>query len=642
MTTGMKVRQQFADLLAIDSLEQMRAEVAKWPAALTLPQAQELTARAAALSAKKTDLRVAVVHTYTSDLLDPWLSLTAALQGMTVHTYHAPYGIALDEARPNSALESFAPDVTLFLLRGEDLHPGLARPIAGFDGYEQSRVRTEAVERLRSIVEPFRARQIGYVVLTLLPSTLEPALGTFDAQFDRSEAAWWAALRSDVAGWMRDSVASSLFLDLEVVLRLVGRRRFFDPRFWYTARYPFSPEASHEIARRVVNTGVVLKTPRAKVLVLDADNTLWGGIIGEDGIGGIELGPDYPGAAYVDFQRRILHFQQRGIILALCSKNNPADLLQVLGEHPHQILREKDFAAMRVNWLPKVENLESLAKELNVGLESFVFVDDSVHECEAVRQLLPQVEVIHTPARPIDVPACLDHVARLEVLSLTPEDMTKTELYAQERRRRELNEEVASNGGAAQEYLRRLGMKMQVHLNPSGHIARLSQLTQKTNQFNLTTRRYDEHTIKQLVHDDHWLVADFSLVDIFGDSGIVGLALLRLHDNGEAELDTFLMSCRVIGREAEGAFLHALMRALAARGFVRVVADFFPTRKNELAQSFLTAQGFQVCEDGRYRRDLRSCPPLPEDRYFIAVEVDGLDTFHSDKPRHPIVLVTVE
>jgi FkbH-like protein len=368
--------------------------------------------------------------------------------------------------------------------------------------------------------------------------------------------------------------------------------------------------------------GVVLKTPRAKVLALDADNTLWGGIIGEDGIDGIALGPDYPGVAYVDFQRRILDFRQRGLILTLCSKNNPTDLLQVLNKHPHQILREKDFAAMRVNWRPKAENLNSLAKELNVGLESVIFVDDSPYECDAIRQLLPQVEVIRAPDRPVDVPACLDHVARLEILSLTVEDMTKTELYAQERRRRELSEDVATHGGGAQDYLRRLEMKMQVQLNSSNHVSRLSQLTQKTNQFNLTTRRYDEQSIKRFVHDDGWLVAHFSLTDIFGDSGIVGLALLRLHNDGEAELDTFLMSCRVIGREAEAAFLHALLRTIAECGFSRVVADFLPSGRNELARSFLVDQGFEASEDARYRRNLRSHPPLPQDHFPIVVVID--------------------
>ena len=345
---------------------------------------------------------------------------------------------------------------------------------------------------------------------------------------------------------------ASLFLDLDEVLQQIGRASFFDHRFWYSARFPFTAEAAREIARRIVGLGAVIKFPKAKVIVLDADNTLWGGIIGEDGINGIALGPEYPGNAFVDFQRRLLDYQQRGLILALCSKNNPADVDQVFKEHPHQILRDEHFAARRVNWLSKPDNLVSLAEELNLGLDSFVFVDDSDHECAAVRHRLPQVEVVQTPARPVDVPTCLEQVARLEVLSLTAEDLAKTELYAQERRRREFSETVDQSGGDLRDYLASLKMKMRVGFNVSAHLARLSQLTQKTNQFNLTTRRYNEHQMQEFILDADWLVADFSLADVFGDSGIVGLALFHIVTPQQAELDTFLMSCRVIGREAEG------------------------------------------------------------------------------------------
>jgi FkbH-like protein len=617
------IKAEFDDLLTTANLAQLRAGLAAWRAPLSLPQVQRLTAHARALGTDTDALRIGIIHTYTSDLLDPWLGMAGALHGLDVLAYHAPYGMALQEAAEGSGLLAHQPDITLLMLRREDLHPGLARPVVDLDGAAQTRLRAEALAQLRTIIELFRAQRVGHLVLTLLPTLSEPALGHYDAQSERPEAAWWAAFKSDVGRWMRESVASSLFLDLDEVLLQVGRNAFFDRRYWYTAQFPFASQASRDIARRIVGIGVVLKTPRAKVLVLDADNTLWGGIVGEDGIDGIALGPDYPGVAYLEFQRRILDFQQRGLILALCSKNNPADVDQVLRDHPHQILRDSHFAARRVNWLPKAENLASLAKELNLGLDSFVFVDDSDHECAAIRHALPQVEVIQTPARPVDVPTCLDQVARLELLTLTSEDVAKTDLYAQERRRRELSENIGQAGGVVGDYLTRLGMKMRLHLNAESHLARLSQLTQKTNQFNLTTRRYDEQQMKAFIGADDWLVADFSLADTFGDSGVVGLALLRLCAPHRAELDTFLMSCRVIGREAEAAFLHALLRRLAAQGVVEVVADFVPTAKNAMAKSFLADQGFEPGADGRQRRDLRANPPMLEAQFPIAVSIDA-------------------
>ncbi len=616
-----KITAGFDDLLCIASLADLRAAVARWRGPLNLPQGQRLAAHARALGGAATPLRIGVIHTYTSDLLDPWLGMHAALQGIDVSVYHAPYGMSLQEAEDGSGLLAHRPDITLLMLRREDLHPDLAGPVTGLDAPAQQRVRGEALAQLRMVVELFRSRDIGQLVLTLLPAQSAPALGCYDAQSERPEAAWWAAFKSDVGRWLRESVAASLFLDLDEVLLQVGRDAFFDRRYWYTAQFPFAPSGAREFARCVVGIGVVLKTPRAKVLVLDADNTLWGGIVGEDGIDGIALGPDYPGVAYRDFQRRILDFQQRGIILALCSKNDPGDVERVLREHPHQILRDRHFAARRVNWLPKPQNLASLAEELKIGLDSFVFVDDSDHECAAVRQALPLVEVIQTPARAVDVPTCLDQVARLEVLTLTSEDVAKTALYAQERARREFSDTLGQGGGVVGDYLARLGMTMQVRLNSQTRLARLSQLTQKTNQFNLTTRRYDEQQIKHFIAADDWLVADFSLADVFGDSGVVGLALIHLKSPQHAELDTFLMSCRVIGRQAEAAFLHALLRWLAEQGVVTVAADFISSARNGLARSFLADQGFEPGADGRQRRDLRMNPPQDESQFPIAVSI---------------------
>ena len=205
------------------------------------------------------------------------------------------------------------------------------------------------------------------------------------------------------------------------------------------------------------------------------------------------------------------------------------------------MLRETHFAAMRINWEPKPQNLRSLAEELNLGLESFIFVDDSHHECMAVRTELPQVEVIQTPSRAVDIPACLDLVARLEILSLTAEDREKTQMYVQERKRKEL----ATVSGDRASYLASLEMRLSVCIDDAGPLARLAQLTQKTNQFNLTTRRYDEAEVSARIASPEWIVAHFSLADIFGDSGVVGLAMIAVAGQ-EATLDTLLMSCRVI------------------------------------------------------------------------------------------------
>lgn len=607
----------FERLLEAESRQHLRTALASRRAALTLPQAQRLKEFALSLAPAPKSLRIAVVHTYTSELLDPWLDLACAVEGLQATSYHAPYGLALQEAVAASSLVEHKPDITLLLLQRSDLHPDLLQPLSPLTPLARDRLRNECVDRLRDIVSRFRAQPIGQLVLTLLPGMGPAALGLFDAQAAASERAWWSTLESEIADWLRSSVPASLLLDLGEVIQDVGRREFFDRRYWYSSRYPFTPSASLEVARRVAAVGALLKEPRAKVLVLDADNTLWGGVIGEDGLEGIRLGPDYPGSVYVDFQRRIRELQQRGLILALCSKNNPGDLDQVLTTHRHQVLRHEHFAARRVNWLPKPDNLISLSEELNLGLDSFVFVDDSDHECAAVRHRLPQVEVIQVPARAVDIPFCLDRVARLETLSLTEEDLAKTTMYAQERQRRELLERSGDGGGG--DYLTKLAMHMRVGCNQRANIPRLSQLTQKTNQFNLTTRRYGEQEISALMAADDWLAFDFSLADTFGDSGLVGLALLQIQDGGRARLDSFLMSCRVIGRHAESAFLESVLRRLVERGVHEVVAEYLPTAKNALVKDFLPQRGFVALSDSQYRRDLRTAKPASESEFPIAV-----------------------
>jgi len=616
-----KGQNQFECLLNTRSRAELRAVVSRAGVKLNLPQAQQVVAHAGSLEPTVQVLRLGVVHTYTSDLLNPWFDLAAALQGLELQTYHAPYGLSPQEAQEHSGLLTHKPDLTLLLLRREDLHPDLAKPLARFSRTQQVDLAAESLERLRGVVRRFRAQNVGHIVLTVLPSVLPPGLGIYDAQSERSESAWWANLKASIGQYLRESIQGSLFLDLDDVLQQVGRQDFFDQRLWYSFRFPFGIEAAREIARRIISIGAAIKLPKAKVIVVDADNTLWGGIIGEDGIHGIALGPDYPGNAYLDFQRRLLDFQQRGFILALCSKNNPTDLDEVLRDHPHQLLRDQHFAARRVNWLPKSDNLLSLAEELNLGLDSFVFIDDSDHECAAIRQMLPQVEVIQAPTQPVYLPACLDFVARLEVLSLTAEDLVKTELYAQEHQRRESKQHADQSGGDSRDYLVSLGMNMRIELNDSSHLPRLTQLTQKTNQFTLTTRRYNEQQMQDFIRSDDWLVADFSLSDVFGDSGIVGLALIHILSPQLAELDSFLMSCRVIGREAESAFLHSLLRHLAELGVREVVASYVPTPKNVLVQEFLPSQDFEKCADGHYRRDLCKVPPKSKSTFPIAVEV---------------------
>lgn len=531
------------------------------------------------------------------------------MQGLDLFLYEAPYGALLQEAEPEAGLVAFGADLVYIFLRWEDLEPRLGLPLTGLAQTERDAILANAVAMVSGLLAKLRSVCHATLVTTFLPRMWGPALGLFDVMSEQSEGDTRNQLKRAIAREMA-VLPSALLCDLDEVATEVGRAQLFDLRLWETSRFPFSVAGAQAVVRRLMSYAAVQLHPKAKCIVLDADNTLWGGTVGEDGFGGIALGPDYPGSTYVAFQHRLLELQQRGLLLALCSKNNPQDVVEVLVRHPHQVLREAQFAAMRINWSPKPENLEALAKDLNLGLESFVFVDDSPHECLAVRQRLPQVTVVQTPQDILQLPYCLDNVARLEITSLTSEDSSRATMYAEER----LRQGALESYGTIEEYLTSLDMEMTIGIDVGRHVARIAQLTQKTNQFNLTTRRYSEAQILAFINDPDYLVADFSLSDVFGNSGLVGVAIVRGISSRQGVWDTLLMSCRVIGRRAEQAFIGFIMQRLVDLGVERVSAQYLPTAKNEMVRDFWPSVGFSADEvgqstDSHFKYDLRRGTP---------------------------------
>lgn len=598
------------DLLSTKSTLQFREMLAKYDSPMTTAQALSLVKHIENTDPPKSVIDFAIIHTYTSELLDPWMKLQALAEGYLANVYHAPYGIGLMEASHESNLASFNPDVTVMLFQPADLHPEFKFPITRFDKDVQDRIAGEAIETLANLISRFREVVSGLIIFSILPRMKLPDLGLFDMQAATSETAFWTRLKSRLAEKFRTTIESSMLLDMDELLAEVGRQSFFDRRLWYYSRFPFTDVSARELARQITGLGKINKSPKAKVIVLDADNTLWGGIIGEDGVAGIQLGPDYPGNTFLDFQRHLIGLQQRGFVLALCSKNNPDDVDEVLNHHPHQILQQEHFVASRVNWKPKTENLKSIAEELNLGLDAFIFVDDSDYECELVRQELPMVDVIQMPAKPVNVPFVLDKIIRLEISSLTDEDMAKTTMYRQEKKRQQLREQISDHSSDIDEYLRSLEIEVTAQIDQTDNIARLAQLTQKTNQFNLTTRRYNEDIIAKRLLQTNWLVASFSVVDKFGSSGIVGMTLIELCADKSARIDTFLMSCRTIGRKVESAFLEVVLEELKERGFLSVTGEYIATPKNKLVEDFLKKHQFEPVDSGLHCRDLSKSPPI--------------------------------
>lgn len=374
-------------------------------------------------------------------------------------------------------------------------------------------------------------------------------------------------------------------LDIKELASNIGRDKFYSSRMWYLGSIPYSMTGEKAIAEEISDAVNALKGRRAKCIVLDLDNTLWGGVIGEDGIGGIELSTTKEGSRYCDFQKRIKDIKEEGAILAVVSKNNMEDAMDGINNHPDMILREKDFVAIKANWEPKPVNIDELAKELNIGLDSFVFIDDNPIEREAVKTALPQVIVPEFPKDTANLEKFAKEIGRkyFPTLKLTKEDTQKTEQYQIEHKRSELKKEAPS----LEEYLKSLEMKLTIREITEEDIPRAAQLTQKTNQFNLTTRRYSESDIRRMKEDKNYRIWIGELEDKFGSYGKVILAIVRLEpEKHRAVIDTFLMSCRVMGRNVETQFLERIEQELVTSGVKEIIGEYIETPKNCVIKDF--------------------------------------------------------
>ncbi|HVN26448.1 MAG TPA: HAD-IIIC family phosphatase [Candidatus Paceibacterota bacterium] len=379
--------------------------------------------------------------------------------------------------------------------------------------------------------------------------------------------------------------------DTNRIVHVVGERHVFDLRGLYAFDIPFTHEFMAILAEEWFAYVRAATGGLKKCIVLDLDNTLWGGVVGELGATGIALGPDYPGNAFVGFQRALLDFHNRGMILAVNSKNNPEDVAEVFAKNPHMVLKEKHFADIRTNWNEKADNIREIANELNIGLDSMVFIDDDPVQRELMRLRVPEVTVPEFSVPPEDYAGFLYGLTILHQPTLTAEDREKGRMYAEERQRKTV---LASTKDIAS-YIAELGITMKISPNDRALIPRLAQLTQKTNQCNATTRRYTEDDIARFMDEGATVVAG-TVSDKFGDYGTVILVIVRpdMPKKGEATLDTFLMSCRVMGRGIECRFLDHIARKLAGSGVAKLHASFVPTAKNKPAETVFEDHGFAI------------------------------------------------
>jgi FkbH-like protein len=382
----------------------------------------------------------------------------------------------------------------------------------------------------------------------------------------------------------------SYFLDLELVSGMMGRESFYDPRRYYWTKQPFSERGLVRLAEHIwAGTRALLTGPK-KALVLDLDNTLWGGVVGETGALGVALGESADGEAYRAFQKHVKALSKRGIVLAIASKNNPADGREPFEKNPEMVLGLDDIAASEINWEPKGTTIRRLAETLSLGLDSFVFFDDNPAEREQVRQSIPEVAVANVPADPAEYTRALEAGLWFETTSLTEADHERAKQYAVERKRRELQQSV----GTMEDYLRSLEMRAEVREIDEADLMRVVQLLAKTNQFNLTTRRHSGDDVMRLLASPNAIGLTLRVEDRFGDHGLIGvlIAVPADDDPGVLTVDSSLMSCRVIGRTVEEFFIGELLERARELGFRTIRGEYIPTKKNALVSELYDRFGF--------------------------------------------------
>lgn len=527
-------------------------------------------------------LNIAILRNIMLEPVEPYLRYLAYQMGYNAQIKFGEYDNIFQEAVAGQGnLLNKETNCILVFMKLETVSVDLARNFSGLSA-EQIHLEVDRIKGyITAVLGGIRKQTDAMILWHSFELPVYPSLGIWDSQINEGQT----AIIHDLNGFLRESLKhqkNAYFVDLNLCMARLGVKNFHDSRYWHIGRAPYSREALSEIAQEDFKFIRALKGKNKKCLVLDCDNTLWGGIIGEDGLAGIRLGKTYPGSAYYEFQQEVVNLYQRGVIIALCSKNNEDDVWEVFRKHPDMVLKEEHIATAQINWQDKVANLKQIAQDLNIGLDSLIFVDDSEFEVNLVREVLPEVEVIHLPTdRAIEYRDILVSCGLFDTLTISEEDKKRGAMYKAEAARKKMIIQATN----MEEYFKSLEMVVEVRHANEFSIPRIAQLTQKTNQFNLTTRRYSEADIKALAEREDSDVLYVRLQDKFGDSGIVGVCILK-YKEGKAIFDSLLLSCRILGRGVEDVFLIQALKLAQKKGCNEAIGEYYATKKNLQVEYF--------------------------------------------------------
>jgi FkbH-like protein len=544
-------------------------------------------------------VRLALLGSSTTTQLPPLLALHGLAAGLALEIYEAPFGSYRQEILdPKSALYAFKPQAALLFVNHRDAEDGAPEAEAG---------------RWADLWKTLRERAGCAVLMNTFDAPAERPGGNLEASLPDSRLARLRRLNVLLAERAQDGAA--LLVDCDHLSAVVGKERWHDARFWHEAKQAI---ALSVLPRYAAETAAVLKAAfgrSRKCLVLDLDNTLWGGVVGDDGVDALELGETARGEAFAEFQRYLKALARRGVLLAVCSKNDEANAREPFEKRPEMILRLDDFSAFVANWEDKATGLRAIAAKLSLGLDALAFADDSPAERELVRRFCPEVAVVELPADPADYCRTLDALRLFETASVSAEDRGRAAHFQAEAARtalKDLTPDLAS-------FLRGLEMRAEAVPFREADFSRVAQLINKTNQFNLTARRYTEAEVRAIAAEpDAWTLS-VRLGDRLGEYGLIAAVIARRRGD-DLEIDTWLMSCRVLGRDVEKLVFNKLVSAARASGAKALVGRYLPTAKNAMVKDLLPGFGFSARADGARRL------PVADAKLFEVAINDGTRT----------------
>jgi len=535
-----------------------------------------------------TRFKLGLIGSGTMSLIAPAIAGSGPRHSTLLTVVEGDYGRALEESlSPTSSVRSAQPDGVLLALDYRDLH--LDTAVADPDT-AAGRV-SAAFSHLQTIAENLRPSLKGPLLLQTVVPPMEPLFGSLDASECGSSRAMVTALNARIANWIREG--DDVLVDTAGLANAVGLQNWHDPAQWHAAKLPFAQEMVPLYADLICRTIAAIRGKSRKCLVLDLDNTIWGGVVGDDGLEGIRLGQgSAEGEAFLAIQHMALEYRSRGIVLAVCSKNDDTIARQPFRAHPDMLLKEEHIAAFQANWNDKASNLRAISEQLNIGIESLVFLDDNPFEREQVRRELPLVAVPELPLEPALYPRVLTWAGYFEAVAISAEDRKRADFYQANATR----SAVLASSSDMDSYLRSLDMLCTIRPFDGVGRARIAQLINRSNQFNLTTRRYTENEVAAMETAPDKFTMQVRLVDRFGDNGMISVVVFDKSVHAWTN-DIWLMSCRVLGRRVEEAVLAHVCMAAKAEGVKSLIGHYIPSAKNGMVANHYGKLGFTLADE---------------------------------------------